>query len=204
MGPDKHEQRHCDTTKNQDRLIPRHLANPFGRDNSLEGLTDAFQPRSTSRTSPIAKKGAQQTAGAPFLDPAVNFRPVMGGRLVEQARAMLDCPAFWIVGAEIEPAQAGQGDRGRAHRARLEGNVEIALGEMRGAEPCCAGAQDQHLGVRGRIAIALDPVARGGEKAALASASARATSIGEGLIVIRRASAGSAPGWQSAAVSRAA
>src|SRR5215472_215123 len=134
------------------RTVSYHgIGKPLWRDNSLEGLTGAFRPRSTSRTPPIAKKGAQQTAGMPLLDPAINFGPVMGGRLVEQARAVLDSTSLRVVGAEIEPAQAGQGDCGGAHRARLEGNVEIAFGEMGGAEPCCAGAQDQHLGMRGRI-----------------------------------------------------
>src|SRR6516162_754494 len=123
-------------------------------------------PRVTEAT-PIAKKGAQQIAGAPLLDPAIDFGPVVGGRLVEQARAMLDRAAFRVVGAEIEPAQAGQGDRRGAHRARLEGNVEIALGEMLGGELRGAGTQYQHLGMRGRIVLGLDAVAGGGEKTAL-------------------------------------
>ena len=112
----------------------------------------------------IAKKGAQQTGGAPLSNPAIDFRPMMGGRLVEQARAMLDRAGFRIIGAEVQPAQAGQGDRRGTHRAWLEGDIEIALGEMRGAEPRGAGAQHQHLGMRGRIAIGLDPVAGGGAR----------------------------------------
>ena len=117
---------------------------------------------------PNAKKRAQEIAGAALLDPAIKFGPMMGCRLVKEARAVLDRAGFRIIGAEIQPAQAGQGDRRGTHRARLEGDIKIALGEMRGAEPRSAGTQCQHLGMRGRIAIDLDPVAGGSEKTALA------------------------------------
>src|SRR5438477_3333912 len=83
--------------------------------------------------SPGLEKTAQQFAGAPFLDAAVNFRPVMRRRLVEQAGAVLDRAPFWIISPEIEPAQAGQCNRRDAHRARFEGDVEIAFGEASGA-----------------------------------------------------------------------
>src|ERR1700737_4575430 len=116
----------------------------------------------------VTKEGAQKLAGAPLLDAAVDLGLVVGGRLFEQPRAVLDGTTLWIVGAEIEPAKASQADRRGAHRAGFEGDVEIAIGEVLGAEPRCASVQHQHLGVGGRIAISLDPVAGGGEKAAVA------------------------------------
>src|ERR1700747_1716591 len=79
-----------------------------------------------------SEKVAQQFAGAPFLDASVNFRPVMRRRLVEQAGPMLDRTALWIIGPEVEPAQARPRDRRGAHRAGFEGDVEIALGQARG------------------------------------------------------------------------
>src|SRR3984893_8210598 len=120
------------------------------------------------RLAAVAKEGAQQLAGALLLDAAVNLGPVVGGRLLEEARPVLDCPALWVVGAEIKPAKASQADRRGAHRAWFEGDVEIAIGEVLGAEPRRTSAQHQHLGVCGRIAIGLDPVAGGGENAAVA------------------------------------
>ena len=120
------------------------------------------------RLTAVTKEGAQKVARAPLLDAAVDLGPVVGGRLLEQPRPVLDRTALWVVGAEIEPAQAGQADRRGAHRARFEGDVEIAIGEVLGAEPRGAGAQHQHLGMGGRIAIGLDPIAGSGENAALA------------------------------------
>ena len=106
-----------------------------------------------SGVTPISKKGAQQIGGASLLYTAIDFRAMVGGRLVEQVRAVLDGAPFRIVGAEIEPAQVGQGDCRGAHRARLEGDVEIALGEMLGSEPQNGSAQHQHLGMCRRVAI---------------------------------------------------
>jgi len=118
------------------------------------------------RLTAVAKEGAQQLAGALLLDAAVDLGLVVGGRLLEQPRPVLDCAALWVVGAEIKPAQAGKADRRGAHRARFERDVEIAIDKTHGAELRRAGAQHQHLGVCGRIAIGLDPVAGGGENAA--------------------------------------
>src|SRR5439155_4230976 len=115
-----------------------------------------------------AKEGAEQFAGAALVDAAIDFGAMVGGRLVEDPRTVLHCTALWVIGAEIEPAQMGEADRGGAHRARFEGDVEIAFGEVRGAEAHGAGAQYQYLGMCGRVAIGLDPIAGGGEQAALA------------------------------------
>jgi len=112
------------------------------------------------------EKRAQQLAGALLPDTAVNFRPVMRRRLVEEARAVLDCAALWIVRPEIEPAQARQSDRRSAHRAGLEGNVEIALGKACRAQAGSARAQYQHLGMSGRVVADLDAIAGSGEDAA--------------------------------------
>jgi len=120
------------------------------------------------RLTAVAKEGAQQLPGALLLDAAVDLGLVVGGRLLEQPRPVLDCPALWVVGAEIKPANAGKTDRRGAHRARFERDVEIAIDKTHGAELRGAGAQHQHLGVCGRIAIGLGPVAGGGEHLTLA------------------------------------
>src|SRR5271166_5370399 len=99
------------------------------------------------------EKVAQQFAGAQLLDAAVNFRPVMRGRLVEQAGAVLDGAPLRIIRPEIEPAETGQADRRGAHRAGFEGDVEIAFGKARRAQVSGARAQYQHLGMRGRVMV---------------------------------------------------
>ena len=114
------------------------------------------------------EKVAQQLAGAPFLDAPINFRSVMCGWLVEQAGAVLDRAALRIVRPEIEPAEPGERDRRGAHRARFEGDVEIAFGQARGAELGGTRPQYEHLGMCRRVAIGLDAIAGGGEDTAVA------------------------------------
>ena len=65
---------------------------------------------------------------------------------------MIDRAALGVRGAVIEPAQAGERDRARAHGAGLEGHIEIAADQPLGAEPRRRLADDQHFRMRGRIA----------------------------------------------------
>ena len=69
-----------------------------------------------------------------LLDPAVDLRRVVAGRLIEDARPVLDAAALGIRCAVIEPADARERDRRRAHGARLQRHVEIAAGEPLRAE----------------------------------------------------------------------
>src|SRR5580698_9694583 len=85
------------------------------------------------------------------------------GWLIEDTRSVLHAAALWIVGAKIEPADARQRDRRGAHRAGFERDIEVAAVELLLTEPRRRLAQHQHLGVRGRIALALDPIAGGGD-----------------------------------------
>src|SRR5476651_1839684 len=48
------------------------------------------------------KEVAQQDSGAPLVDPAVDFRPVIATRPVEDARPVLDAAALGIVCREID------------------------------------------------------------------------------------------------------
>ena len=113
------------------------------------------------RSASGGKEAAQQIAGFALADAAIDFRQVMASRLVENARTVLDAAALRIVGAEIKPADARQGDRCGAHRAGFERHVQIAAGQSLEPEPGGAVAQHQHLGMRGRIAVAFDPVPGG-------------------------------------------
>ena len=61
--------------------------------------------------------------------------------------AGLDAAALGIIGAEIEPADAGKGDGRRAHRAGLQGDIEIAADQARLAESLSGGADGQDFGM---------------------------------------------------------
>ncbi len=88
---------------------------------------------------------------------------MMAGRLVEDARAVLHPAALGVVGAEIEAADAGQGNRRGAHRAGLQRDVEVAAVELLLPERGGCGAQHQHLGVLRRVVLDLDAVAGFGD-----------------------------------------
>src|SRR6266571_5580234 len=101
--------------------------------------------KAVARLPPRPKKPAQELAGGAFGDAAVNLRAVVAGRLVEDARAVLDPAALCIVGGEIEPADPREPDRRGAHRARLQRDVEIAVSELLHPQLPGAFAQRQHL-----------------------------------------------------------
>src|SRR6266850_7244687 len=100
------------------------------------------------RLTAVTKEGAQKLAGALLLEAAVDLGLVVGGRLLEQPRPVLDRTALWVVGAEIEPAQAGKADRCSAHRARFEGNRQD---RQRGDNGAVAGIREALCQVRPAI-----------------------------------------------------
>lgn len=81
----------------------------------------------------------------------VNLGPVVHRWLGENARAMDDGAALGIVGAVIEPRDAGMSDRARAHCAGFEGDKEVAPVEAIVAKPCRRGANRDDFGMRGGI-----------------------------------------------------
>ena len=54
---------------------------------------------------------------------AIDFRPVVAGGLVIQARAVLYRSHLWIGGTEIKAAYSRKGGGGGTHGARLERDV---------------------------------------------------------------------------------
>jgi hypothetical protein len=69
-------------------------------------------------------------------------------------------------GTVIDPAQPREADRLRAHRARLQGHVEIAGGEPLLAAFARHGADHQHFRMRHRVMVGVDPIMRRGEHGA--------------------------------------
>ena len=56
---------------------------------------------------------------------------------------MLDRTAFGIGSAEIEAADAGEGDRRGAHGAGLERDIEVAIDQALAAEPGASRANGE-------------------------------------------------------------
>ena len=138
----------------------------FAKLHPLFALPPEESGEAVSLSAAGGEEAAQQVAGGALGDPAIDFRAVMAGRLVENSRAVLDAAAFRVVSPEIKPADAREADRRGAHRARFKCHVQVATGEALGPEPGGAFAQYQHLGMRGRVAVAFDPVPGSGNEGA--------------------------------------
>lgn len=78
---------------------------------------------------------------------------MMTGGLRIETRPMLHRAALGIGGGEIKPPNARKRDRRGAHRAGLKRHIEIAVDQPFGAERRSGGAEGQHFGMGGRIAI---------------------------------------------------
>ncbi len=87
-----------------------------------------------NKLAPVLEESFEKFAGADLFDAADDLGPVVAGRLGEDAGAVLDAAALGVIGTKIEPADAGEADGGGAHRARLQGDIEIAA-----IEPGLAG-----------------------------------------------------------------
>jgi hypothetical protein len=87
----------------------------------------------------------------------------------ENARAVLDAAPFRVRGSEVQPPDARERYCGRAHRAWLERDVEIAISEPLGAERRASGADGQQFGVCGRVFEFPRPVAGGRQNSAVGS-----------------------------------
>src|SRR5262249_62326810 len=81
--------------------------------------------------SPSLEKFAEQFAGAPLFNAAIDFRPMMRRRLIEQAGPALDRAALRGVRAEIQPAHAGPSDCLRGHLPRVGRDTETAFPQTR-------------------------------------------------------------------------
>ena len=86
----------------------------------------------------------------------------MAGRLRKKACAVIDRPAFGIIGRIIEPADTGERQCACAHRTRFKRDIEITADQPFAAQDPRTGPQHQHFGMGGRILIAQDPIARTG------------------------------------------
>ena len=100
-----------------------------------EGRSEGKARRAAGLRQRRSRKNSLSSARAFRLGhAAVDLRPVMTGGRGKKLHAVVDRAALGIGGAVIEPADAGEGDRARAHGARLERDIEVAIVEPFGAE----------------------------------------------------------------------
>ncbi len=114
-----------------------------------------------SAAAPIAEEVSEECRGVPLGEAGDDLRRVVAGRRRIEPDAVLDRAALRIAGAVIEAADAGERDRPGAHRARLQGDVEIAADEPFRAEDGGGGADCEDLRMGGRIAVGERAVAGG-------------------------------------------
>ncbi|GEM_PF-385272 len=93
----------------------------------------------------------EQGFGFSSGDAIVYFGHMVGLRVGENARAMIDAAGFGIGGAEIEAADAGGGNGHGAHRAGFQRDIEVIAGQPFGPEGRAGGADGEDFGVRCRI-----------------------------------------------------
>jgi len=78
---------------------------------------------------------------------------VVTGRRCEETHAGLDRATLGIGGAVIQPPDPRERDRSRAHRARLQRHIEIAIDQPLGADGLGGLPDRQYFSMRGRIAV---------------------------------------------------
>jgi hypothetical protein len=87
----------------------------------------------------------------------------MAGGRSKEPHAGIDRAALGVGRAVIEPADAGERDRARAHGAGFEGDIEVAVDQPFGSDPVRRLPDRQYFGMGGRIAVAQRQVAGGGD-----------------------------------------
>ena len=101
------------------------------------------------RPSRRARKKARRNSAGGWRRCRHRPRPMVADGAREDPRAVVDAAALGVLGAVIDPAQAREARRRRAHRAGLERDVEIAADQPRRAQPRGGRPDHQQLGVRG-------------------------------------------------------
>ena len=119
------------------------------------------------RLAPLLEKLPQQSRRLALADAAIDLRRVVAGRLRGRSARRCRPRRPWVVGGEIDPPDAGEGDRGRAHGAGLERHIEIAAGEALVVQRLAGAADGEHFRMGRGIAQLPRAVARGGDDAAV-------------------------------------
>src|SRR6516225_7096690 len=95
----------------------------------------------------------QQFPGRRFGEAAIDLRPMMAARRSKKLHAIFDRPALGVGSAIIEAANPCERQRGCAHGAGLERDIDITAIETLGAEPTGGVTDGDHFGVRRGVAV---------------------------------------------------
>jgi hypothetical protein len=118
-------------------------------------------------STPLLKEPLEQRRGFGFRQAAVDLRPMMAASGGKELHAVIDCSPLGVSGPVVKPANARKRDGARAHRTRLERDVEIAIHQPLGAERRAGGAHRNDLGMRGRVVVGERAVAGTGDDSAV-------------------------------------
>jgi FkbM family methyltransferase len=100
---------------------------------------------------PFGEEGAEQVRGLGLGDAVVDLGRVVALRMGEDAGAVQDAAGFRIARSEIEPGDAGEGNRRGAHRAGFQRDVKRMAGQTFRPGRGAGRAQDKDFGMRGRV-----------------------------------------------------
>ncbi len=106
------------------------------------------------------EEGFEECRRLGFGEAGIDLWRVMAGRLAENARSVLDAAAFRVAGSVVEPPDAGERDRGRAHRTGFQCHVEIAIDQTLAFQNRAGGADRQNFGMGCRVVKLTRTVAR--------------------------------------------
>jgi hypothetical protein len=120
-----------------------------------------------TNSTPFLKEPLEQRRGFGLRQAAIDLRPMMAGRRGVELHAVVHRAAFRIGGPVIKPADARKRDGARAHRARLERDVEIAIDQPLGTERRAGGADGDDLGMGGRVMVDERAIAGAGDDGAV-------------------------------------
>ena len=113
----------------------------------------------SSSPPPARKKRPQHLGRLALAQAAIDFRRVVAGGLGEKPRSVVDRAALGVGRGVVEAADAGVADGAGAHRAGLQRDIEIAIGEPGVSEPARGLADRQHFGMGGGVGIFAGAVA---------------------------------------------
>ena len=88
---------------------------------------------------------------------------MMASRMMKDARTILHATSLWILDTKVEPSNPCQRNRLRAHRTRLQRDIEIAPFESFISKDLTSNPNRQHLRVGSRILHLQYAIARLGQ-----------------------------------------
>ena len=114
--------------------------------------------------APLGEERAQHLAGGLGEDAALDDRVVVQRGVAEDVDHRAGRARLRVARAVDDALDARVQQRHRAHRARLERHVHLALGQAVVAEQLGGVAQGDDLGVRGRVVVGDRPVVAGRDR----------------------------------------